>query len=448
MQAIRIITTVMGLFLICTTGYAGEIQRLTLGEAIKRGLERNNQAKAARFKASAARSGSDAASTHYLPTVNIEENWSASNTPVSSFMMKLNQGGLTSRDFEPSRLNNPATATDFRTAITIEQPMFVPSAWAAKKAATSSAEKQEATAEHAGQQTAFQIFELYLEVRKTSARLQATEKGLEEAKESSRQASARRSAGLGLKSDELRAATHLATMEQQHISAANNLTLARMRLALATGGEPGDEVDALEAPFLKPPVENVKQLVEIANNRRSDLHASERSRDEAEAMLIQARSGFLPTLGAFGSWQMNDRTTPFGRDHDSWMAGVSLRWNIFDGFRSYHGISQATANRAAAKELLEHSRKEVTYQVYEAWHKRAEAEKRLSVASSSLASADEAFRLLSKRFDNALATIAELLDAQSSLNQSRANLVESEANMMLATGRLHFAAGIFLKEVQ
>jgi len=44
--------------------------------------------------------------------------------------------------------------------------------------------------------------------------------------------------------------------------------------------------------------------------------------------------------------------------------------------------------------------------------------------------------------------MVELLDAQNALNQARANLVESEANLMLAAGRLYQVAGIFLKEVQ
>jgi len=164
--------------------------------------------------------------------------------------------------------------------------------------------------------------------------------------------------------------------------------------------------------------------------------------------LLQARSGFLPAVGAVGAWQMNDKNSPFGRDHDAWMVGVSLRWNVFDGFRTWYGSGQAQASRSAANELLEQTRKEVSYQVHEAWLRRVEAEKRREVASSAVAAADEATRLLAKRFDNALATMVELLDAQSALNQARANLVESDANLMLATGRLYHAAGIFLKEVQ
>jgi outer membrane protein TolC len=310
------------------------------------------------------------------------------------------------------------------------------------------AEQQEALTEQSRQIIGFQIFQLYLEVQKAHAFLGATEKALEEARESRRQAGVRTAAGLGLKSDELRAATHLAGMEQQKISAANNLTLVRMQLALATGGQPGDEIDAGEPVQLKRPDQELNGLINLARQERRDLHAAERGKEQADAALLQVKAGFLPVVGAFGSWQMNDKATPFGRDHDSWMAGVSLRWNLFDGFRTCYGTAQTQATQSAATERLEQTRKEVSYQVHEAWLRRIEAEKRREVAGSAVDAADETVRLLAKRFDNALASMVELLDAQSALNQARANLVESEANVMLAAGRLYQVAGIFLKEVK
>jgi outer membrane protein TolC len=428
--------------------HASEIQRITLREAITQGLERNNQARSARFQAESARSGASAASLHYLPSVTVEEAWSRSDLPVNTFMMKLNQGRFTNQDFDAAKLNNPAPVSDFKTIVSVEQPILVPSAWAGQKVAQRGAERQEAVAEQSRQQTAFQIFQFYLEVQKAHAQLKATVKALDEARESKRQAMVRTAAGLGLKSDELRATTQLAAMEQQNISAANNLTLARMQLALATGGQPGDELDVAESVQLKRPERELAGLIGLAQQERSDLRASERGKEQADAALLQARSGFLPAVGAIGAWQMNDKNSPFGRDHDAWMVGVSLRWNIFDGFRTWHGSGQAQASRSAANELLEQTRKEVSYQVYEAWLRRIEAEKRREVASSAVAAADEATRLLAKRFDNALASMVELLDAQSALNQARANLVESDANLMLATGRLYHSAGIFQKEVQ
>ncbi|ACD97171.1 TolC family protein [Trichlorobacter lovleyi] len=448
MRVKQIIISGLILLLSGTGAQAAEMQRVTLHEAIAKGLERNNEARSARFQAESVRSGATAASLHYLPSVTVEEAWSRSDLPVSTFMMKLNQGRFTNQDFDAAKLNNPAPVSDFRTVVSVEQPILVPAAWAAHKAAQRGAERQEAISEQARQQIAFQIFQHYLEVQKAHAQLQASAKALDEARESRRQATVRTAAGLGLKSDELRAATQLAAMEQYHISAANNLTLARMRLALATGGQPGDELDVAEPVQLKRSEQELSGLISTAQRERRDLQASERGKEQADAALLQARSGFLPTVGAVGAWQMNDANSAFARDHDAWMVGVSLRWNIFDGFRTWHGSGQARASRAAAVEQLEQVRKEVSYQVHEAWLRRIEAEKRREVASAAVAAADEAARLLAKRFDNALATMVELLDAQSALNQARANLVESDANLMLATGRLYHSAGIFLKEVQ
>lgn len=448
MRVTWLLLTLLLPFMATTAASAANLTQLTLGEAIARGLERNNLRRAAQFQADAARSGASAASLHYLPSLTVEESWTRSNVPVNTFMMKLNQGRFTNNDFMVDRLNNPSPVSDFRSAVTVEQPLLVPAAWAAQRAATRGAERQEALSSQAREQIAFQIFQQYLEVNKAKAHLQAAEKAVDEARESRRQAVVRTKAGMGLKSDELRAETHLAAMEQHAISAANTLVLARMQLALVSGGENGDEVDTNDTLTIKAPEQRPESLVATALLQRQDLRAAERSKEQADAAVLQTRSGFLPTIGAIASWQMNDPNRPLGREHDSWMAGISLRWNLFDGFRTWHASNQASATRAAAAEMLTQTRKEVGYQVHEAWLRYQEAEKRLLVARNAVASAEETTRILAKRFDNALATMLELLDAQSALHQARANLVESNASLLLATGRVYYAAGVFLKEVQ
>ncbi len=436
------------LIITSSTLKAAELEKISLREAVTRAMDQNNHARAARFQAEAARAGAAGASLHYLPSISLEESWSRSNLPVNTFMMKLNQGRFSNQDFDAAKLNNPSPTTDFKTAATIEQPIFLPVAWAAKKVAETAADGQEAMSEQVRLQIAFQVFQLYLEVQKAKAYLEAIDKSVDEARESRRQSAVRIAAGLGLKSDELRASTHLAAMEQKKISAINNLTLARMQLAIITGGNPGNEMDAVEPVNIKPPDKDMNAMLILAFNERKDLYVAERAREQADAAVLQARAGFLPTAAAFGSWQMNDHNTVFGREHDSWMVGVSLRWNIFDGFRSWNNDKQARSMRTAVNEQFEQTRKQVSYQVQEAWLRRTEALKLEEVSKKALISAEEAVRLLGKRFDNALATMLELLDAQSALNQARANHLESEANLQLATARLYHAAGVLLKEVQ
>jgi outer membrane protein TolC len=144
---------------------------------------------------------------------------------------------------------------------------------------------------------------------------------------------------------------------------------------------------------------------------------------------------------------MNAEHTPFGNDNDAWIAGISLKWQIFDGFRRYRERDRAVAGRSATAETLEYAQKEATYQVKESLLRREEMEKHREVARHALVDAEETVRLLSRRFENSLATMAELLDAQSALNQTRASLVESEADLALAGGQVFYTSGIFLKEM-
>jgi outer membrane protein TolC len=68
------------------------------------------------------------------------------------------------------------------------------------------------------------------------------------------------------------------------------------------------------------------------------------------------------------------------------------------------------------------------------------------VARHALQNATETVRLLNRRFENSLATMAELLDAQTALNQARSALVENEADLALAGGMVFYTSGTFVKE--
>ncbi len=436
------------LLLISPYAQAAELRRISLKEAVAEGLERNHQVRAATYETTAAEAGARVSASHYWPQLFFEESVSASNTPTRTFMMKLDQGRFTQNDFQINNLNNPKTVTDFRTSVTWEQPLFVPAAFAERRIAARDAEQQRIAQTTTREQTAFRIFQTYLDVQKSAAYLQASRQSLVEAQESRRLAQARTAAGLGLKSDELRVGTHLSVIEQQVVTATNNLTLARLQLALLTGGRPDEELEIIPLTEELTVPTSLEELAEKALAVRSDVRHAQAALEKADATVLAARSAYLPSLAGVAGYQLNDHRNPFNAEHDAWMAGLNLRWNLFDGFRRENRHEKASASRSAAVELLEQSRRTVQYQLHENWLRRHEVEKQYMAARSSVVSAQETVRLLSRRFENDLATMLELLDAQSALNQTRAMLVESETNRYLATGRIWYAAGIFLQEVQ
>ncbi|HBA70699.1 MAG: hypothetical protein A2X82_05695 [Geobacteraceae bacterium GWC2_55_20] len=424
-----------------------EAQTLTVREAISRALEKNHIVRAAGHDVSAARQMSIIANSRYFPVISLEETLAASNAPTQTFMMKLDQSRFSQDDFKINNLNHPSTWQDFKTTLQLQQPLYVPSLSPLARIAAKETEKSELGLESTRQDTAFQVFSLYLETRKSEAQLKAADKAVADALENMRLATIRTAAGIGLRSDELRARTHLSMVEQQLITAGNNLTLAKLRLAITIGWPEDQSFEVSTEPENTLAMLLSDDTTRLALETRADLKQFQTEIEKSEAAVKLANSEYLPSLAAFASYQLNSRDAPFGIDNDAWIAGATLKWRLFDGFRRGAERSRAIAARSAAREMFDNKANEVRYQLKESLLRREEAGKRLEVARHALADAEETVRLITKRYENSLATMLELLDAQTVLNQSRANLVEMETGYALAGGRVYYSSGTFLKEM-
>ncbi|BDV41429.1 RND transporter [Geotalea uraniireducens] len=420
---------------------------VTLKEALDRALQQNHLVRGAAYERDAAEREVAVSRSRYFPRIMFDESFGASNSPTRVFMMKLDEGRFTNDDFQIGNLNHPAVHSDFQTSLSLEQPLLDFSVGYLKTMAEKDADRQRELFGQRREDVGFSVFSAYLEVQKARAMLAAAEKDVAEAREHFRVAKVRNEQGVGLKSDELRARTFLSETEQQNITAINDLKLAKMRLALAAGGEAGDYLDIDGDVTTEPFRMSEEEVVHEALQSRPDLKGTAKLVEKADAAVGLARSAWLPTLYADASYQMNDRDIPLGRDNDAWAVGASLRWEIFDGLRRSNDQARARASRQAAAQYQEQLRNEIVLQVRESILRREEAGKRLEVARHAFLAADEATRLVSKRFENGLATIVDLLDSQSALNRTRTGLVKSETDYLLATGRIYYAAGIFLKEI-
>lgn len=416
-------------------------------DAISFAINNNHVIKSAGHASNAAKQNIAISGSRYLPVVSLEESFIVSNAPTQTFMMKLDEGRFTQNDFQINSLNNPSTEHDFRTSISIQQTIYDPSINPAKTISAIESQKQSVFFDSTKEDVAYAVFSHYLNLKKAKARVTAIEQALVDAKENMRLAKVRTEAGTGLKSDELRARTHMASIEQQKITAQNDVTLLEIKLADTMGLKEGDSVQITQSEDFSVVYMPMEELITQAINNRADIKQTKTELEKSEAELKLARSSKFPTVGAFATYQLNSKDTPLGSDNDSWFAGINLKWQLFDGFKRYRQYDMANSGRFATTELLENKSREIRYQVKESILRREEMGKRLDVAQHSLEDAAETVRLLSTRFQNSLATMAELLDAQTTLNQVRANLVDSENNFRLSKAAVLHSAGIFFKEI-
>ena len=283
---------------------------LGLKEAINMALEKNNLLKAAEYGRTAARRERAASLGRYLPTVSLDETASASNSPTRVFMMKLDEGRFTQNDFAIGNLNHPSSHGDFRTTLTLDQPLFDPGIITGAELAGKDEKISGLALERRRQEVAYMVYCACLDLQKAKGYLKAAEQGVTDAREHERLAKVRGKAGVGLKSDELRARTYLSEMEQKHISAENDLALARLRLAKVVGGEPGESADIREELTPLSVTEGDSELRRIAWKNRLDLKESAMEVEKAETGVKAARGAYLPTLYGTAGYQMNDRDVP------------------------------------------------------------------------------------------------------------------------------------------
>ena len=424
----------------------GEV--VTLKEAVQRALQSNHLLKAASFEKGAAQQEVAVSRSRYFPRLSLQSGVVLSNTPSSVFMMKLDEGRISpARDFAADTLNNPSPRGDFKTAVTLEQPLLDFDISTGVALAGKGAEAADFSEQAKREEVAFRVYLAYLGVRKAQAYGQVAEQALVNAREHDRLAALREKDGIGLKSDRLRTATSVADAEQRVVATKNDLLLSRMRLNLVVGGPQGGTLDIGEPRKLEEPSLELEQLIAQAQQNRPDLKVAENSVQRGELAVQRAERAYLPTLYASGSYQLNDRDLPFGTDKDSWTVGVNLRWELFDGMRRSHEKEKAELTRKGAAEVLENERREVALQVTESVLHRQEAFLRLETARAAVRDAEESRRLVTLRFGNGLSSLVEVMDAETALDRARANLVEVENGYDAATGEIYFRTGVFLKEV-
>jgi outer membrane protein TolC len=218
-------------------------------------------------------------------------------------------------------------------------------------------------------------------------------------------------------------------------------------LALAIGGEAGSCFGVKERLIEKPIEKDVSELVRDAMIRRNDLRGMESRAQNARNEVRVAKADYLPTAYFSGAYELDDHKAPFRSEGSSWLVMVRLRWEAFDGLRRMAQMAKAKRIRHSSEEILEGMRKDVAFRVREKYLRLQEAKKRLEIAEKALADAEEGVRLVKVRYENALSSIVELLDAQTALNTARYNVVRTHNDYLLSQAEVRHRTGTFLRSV-
>lgn len=439
----RSVKLLLIILVLLATAASAEAESLTLSQCIAIALKENPILKSYSWTLSAQKEDVSIAKGRLYPNFSIEEMFQRTNNPTYSFMSKLNQERFSESDFLVGSLNDPADISNFRTSLNFNQPVFVPKIY--KEISIAGKELGAKNAEYRRQveDVTLKVLKAFNGIKTAAEYLKAANKGIEDAGEHKRIASARYDTGVGLYSDVLRAEVSVKKAEAMVIKSEADLEVSRRSLGLLLGrSEPID----IQGDNLFSSVSDLNIYLD-ASKERADLKALKLRYENSEQAISLEKSLFIPEAGIGGSYFYDDHKKPFSAEGESYLLMGFLRWNIFDA-SAYHKIKKAEADRHEMEGHLSGLEKEINFRVNEAYIRVREKAQNVTLSEAVLKEAEEALRLVRTRYQNSLAPMFDLLETQSVLDAARAQQAEVKNEHLNAVADLYYQSGILSKTIE
>jgi outer membrane protein len=191
--------------------------------------------------------------------------------------------------------------------------------------------------------------------------------------------------------------------------------------------------------------QSLDQCVETALAENPSLKKSEADYQAAKVAVWNARSSWVPRVGASMGWSWNTREAgdwfKYKYDNGSYSFGVSVSYSIFDGFRKKTNYSRARLSESTQRESHDADRNNLVYQVKQSYLDIETARLQYQAALLAEQSAQEDMKLQSERYRLGASSILELLDAQYSLTHAQYSRIQALYQLNIAVAAMAKATG-------
>ncbi len=415
---------------------------LTLSQAVDIALQTNPLLKAAVSGSEIADAQLKEAWARHLPLLQLNETYTRSNNPVFVFGSLLEQARFGPQNFQISSLNNPEAISNFRTAVTLKQPLFNQLQTQVGVARARINQKQaNLQKESVEQQLRFEVIRAYFGVLVAQAKRDLAEDAVRLAEAEAKRIQDRFEKGLVVESDLLAAKVQEAEFRQHQIQAMGDVTTAYavLNTALNLPVNTPQKITGELVPR-RFDVAGQEELIEQALLHRPD-HARVRFAVQSRKEEVRgARGEFLPRLDLLATYGASGKDLSSGSS--DYTLSTILTFNLFDPGRVAR-LKQARAAESMAVAEQEHLANQIRLDVVSAYQQYLSARGRLEVANDAVHQAAETLRIVQNRYREGLTTITEVLRAQNASVRARMNLIVaryeqyvSYAAILLASGRL------------
>lgn len=232
----------------------------------------------------------------------------------------------------------------------------------------------------------------------------------------------------------------------RQVDATNNLKLAMINLNSIMSISLNTEIEI--ASSLKPKYneyEELNTLINRAFQSRPEMKSADFRIKANESGVALAQSGWYPQIFLFSNLyysRPNPRIVP-GKDafRETWDAGVSLNWDVWNWLSTSYQTQQAEATLTQSQEGMGILKDAITLEVTQNYLSANQNKMKIEIAETGVRQAEENMRTTSERFKQGLVTSSDLIDAEVALLQAKTSYTNSVVDYELAKAKLNKSIG-------
>ncbi len=390
-----------------------------------------------------------------LPKLTASITGTRTNDALNAFGLKLSQRNATFNDFgagqfnpaapgalsvAPTNLNYPGAVTNYNSRLELQIPLYnggmisgyVDQAHAYVRAA-------QAGDEAARQQVIFHVIQAYQGVHTARSYVKVAEQAQVAAEAYVKTTGHLMKEGVVVRSDLLFAQVNLADVKVKLEEARRAEAAALDQLHLLLGMSLNEPLE-IGPDFMPKALEGeVAKLQADALQANPGIEAMRSQLGAASAGVKVARADYYPHFNAMVRQDWNAPTLQAAGS--SYTVGGVLSWQLLDFGVTSGAVGRAEAVRVGLQARLKQAEEGVRYQVIDAWRGAIEAESRVNARTAAVAQAEEAQRLVARRYENGVTTMVEVLAAQAQLDKARADEVAAIYQLTVQRSALRLAVG-------
>jgi outer membrane protein TolC len=442
-RASNLISTASLLIIFLLSGGAVQAQSpdslryLSLEDAIKRVLDQNKSLKIAGLEQDMAEANFRQTDAVFLPQLGLSYSAMRTDNPMNAFGFKLQQQSITQQDFDPAQLNNPSSLNDVSASLDLRQPLFNPDMYFMRQGARSQKELYEYKLLWTKEYLGFETEKTYLQLQLAYEADRVAKESHETAQHILTTTTNLFKQGLIKKSDLLQAQVHEMSMKSRRAQTKNAIRNASDYLNLLMG-QPSGIVYSVDE--MNPEPLSAAGVTTVPDSR-ADFMAMKKAIEASEKMVKASQMSFFPKLNAFGSYQFHDRKLA-GFGSDSYLAGIQLSWNIFEGNTRKFKLKSRKLEHEKLETELASQKAQGQLELNKALRDIDEANFMVQQQRAAVDQADEALRIIQNRYEQGLVSTTDVLTAQTLLAQQKMGYAQSIFSVRLNTAYLKFTTSI------